>query len=282
MGTRPGTLLERDIQKIFKLAGFTTHHQAKIKGYEIDVLAETDKGLRIIIECKQYENAQIEVRNLIHQWDSKNKEIQANKILLVIYGINITHSEKSLAHKLGITIWDKKDVEDYLDYVIEYKENAKQHILNKLEIAGKNLKKTSTTKSVNKETDKELIARRIREGRPLHPIEIWRMETPESKKKITTKLSMVGYSLLYVFQAIVNERKPPQTSTEDKRLLHRGNQESLRELSEDAALDIKILRDECTEAIENLKKDKDYEQKAAQIKQQYANQIRQIIQQHTE
>ncbi len=157
MGTRRGTLLERNIRKIFKLAGFKTKHQVRIKGYEIDVLAETD-NLKIIIECKHYEHSPIVVRNLIHQWDSKNKEIKADKILLVIYGVEITPYVKTLAKKYDISIWDKKDVEDYLDYVIEHKKEAKTKILKvlKLKLKKKEKVKIEEEEEEDSEESREL------------------------------------------------------------------------------------------------------------------------------
>ncbi len=114
MATRKGTLLERNLVKIFEKAGFNTQHQARVKGYEIDVLAK--KGNKtIVVECKQYEGSTLQVRNLIHLWDSKNKEIGADKVILAVYGEDITPQEKLMAYKYGMILWDEDDMEKISD-----------------------------------------------------------------------------------------------------------------------------------------------------------------------
>jgi len=118
MGTRQGTLLEQNTSKIFELAGFNVKHQHRINDYEIDTYAEKD-GLTIACECKQYEKSDINIRNLIHQWDSKNKEIHLSRILLVFYGVKISPQEYKLAKKYGIIIWEGKDIMNYLDLLIK-------------------------------------------------------------------------------------------------------------------------------------------------------------------
>ena len=113
-----GKLLEDNVASIFKKAEFKVIKNKYKCGYEIDVLAQKD-GRNIICECKQYEIANLEIRNLIHQWDSKNKELQADKIVLVIYGQSITMEQFSLAKKYGIIIWDYNRIEYYLNMDIE-------------------------------------------------------------------------------------------------------------------------------------------------------------------
>ncbi|MBT3940910.1 hypothetical protein HOF46_02665 [Candidatus Woesearchaeota archaeon] len=116
MGTRQGTLLEKNILKIFKQAGFRVKHQERIKRYEIDVFAEDiENNLSIIIECKQYEKSPINVVNLIHQWCSKNSEINASFVIIALYGVKLSERDILLAKKFNITLWDEADIEDYLD-----------------------------------------------------------------------------------------------------------------------------------------------------------------------
>ncbi len=113
-----GKLLEDISATIFRKARFKVIQDDRRIGYQIDVLAQKD-GRNIICECKQYEIANLEIRNLIHQWDSKNKELQADKIVLVIYGQSITMEQFSLAKKYGIIIWDYNRIEYYLNMDIE-------------------------------------------------------------------------------------------------------------------------------------------------------------------
>ena len=80
MTSRSGSLLEKNVAKILALSGFKPKMNQIINGYEIDVFFEYC-GQKIAIECKQYERSTLAVRNLIHQWDSKNKEINFDVLL---------------------------------------------------------------------------------------------------------------------------------------------------------------------------------------------------------
>ncbi len=104
-----GDVLENNIEYIFKVGGFHTEKNIRLAKYEIDVLAKFGDR-KIIIECKNYQNSHLVIRNLIHQWNSKNKIIKAGKIILVIYGVNIKNSDKELASKFNIEIWGKDEV----------------------------------------------------------------------------------------------------------------------------------------------------------------------------
>ena len=130
MGTRPGTLLEKYIEEIFQSAGFSTRQGERVNGYDVDVLA-THGGLRIVVECKQYERAHLPIRNLIHEWDSKNKEIGADRIILAIYGQNISHEERALADKYDMVIWDDKDIDRY-KRIARDQDNAAEIMLDDL------------------------------------------------------------------------------------------------------------------------------------------------------
>ena len=91
---REGTLLERDVNRLFSLLGFKVENNVKIKGYEIDIYAISGNQ-KIIIECKQRDKSKsLDMRNLIHQWSSKNSIIGASKIILITYGIKIAHSHR--------------------------------------------------------------------------------------------------------------------------------------------------------------------------------------------
>ena len=72
MGIRQGTLLEENTLKIFELAGFQVKHQHRINGYEVDNYIKKE-GFTIACECKQYVKSSLNIRNLIHLWNSKSK-----------------------------------------------------------------------------------------------------------------------------------------------------------------------------------------------------------------
>lgn len=112
MVTRKGWLLEKNIEQILKLSGFNPKRNVIYKGYEIDVYLKY-KNVNICIECKQYEKSGLTVRNLIHQWDSKNKE---------------------LAKKYGIIIWDENKITKFLEDSIEKKDKMQKVILQEMKI----------------------------------------------------------------------------------------------------------------------------------------------------
>ena len=80
MASRSGSLLEKSTVKLLNLSGFKPELNKIINGYEIDVFLQY-KNLKIAFECKQYERSTLAIRNLIHQWDSKNKELHFDKYL---------------------------------------------------------------------------------------------------------------------------------------------------------------------------------------------------------
>jgi len=127
MNSRQGSLLEKDIKRIFDLAGFSTELNKRIEDYEIDVFAEAD-GNTVAVECKQYEKGELNIRNLIHQWASKNKIIEADKIVIAVYGHEIPQSALSLAEEESIILWDSDDIDEILDGIVEDRDNAKEYL----------------------------------------------------------------------------------------------------------------------------------------------------------
>src|SRR3989344_3560485 len=114
MTSRSGSLLEKNVAKILALSGFKPKMNQIINGYEIDVFFEYC-GQKIAIECKQYERSTLAVRNLIHQWDSKNKELNFDKIVLVLVGCEISFKDRDLAKKYGVILLDEAKIGELLD-----------------------------------------------------------------------------------------------------------------------------------------------------------------------
>jgi len=133
MAIRSGTLLERSVNRLFMLAGFDPKNNKIIDGYEIDVYVEY-KSFSLIIECKQYERSSLAIRNLIHQWESKNRLIGASKILFVLAGCDISKKDFELAKDFNISIWDETVLSDLTDLAIKSKDMAKKEILLKLNL----------------------------------------------------------------------------------------------------------------------------------------------------
>lgn len=56
--SRRGSLLERDVARIFSLIGLRPSLNVRLDGHEIDILVTYD-GMKIAVECKQYESGRL-------------------------------------------------------------------------------------------------------------------------------------------------------------------------------------------------------------------------------
>ena len=99
-----GDSLELAIEHIFKVANFQTERNVFIAKYEIDVKA-TIGDRTIVIECKNYQDSNMTIRNLIHQWNSKNQLIGAHKIILVLAGLKIKETDLALATEFDMELF---------------------------------------------------------------------------------------------------------------------------------------------------------------------------------
>jgi len=122
MASRRGSLLERNVEQLLKLSGLNPQINRFFNGYEIDVFLRYKNKL-VAFECKQYERSTLAIRNLIHQWDSKNKELKLDKVVLVIIGCDISQTDYDLAEKYSITIWNENKLTHLLDNAIDKKED---------------------------------------------------------------------------------------------------------------------------------------------------------------
>lgn len=119
--SRKGSLLEKTLANIFDKAGFDVEVNSREFGFETDVLVK--KGnFKIIIEAKQYENSYINIGSLLHEWHSKGKSVDADRVLVVITGVKkINKKFFDLAEELGIYLWG----EDTLHELIGIEGNRK-------------------------------------------------------------------------------------------------------------------------------------------------------------
>ena len=127
-----GDSLESAIEHIFKVAGFQTEQNVFIAKYEIDVKA-TIGDRTIVIECKNYQNSNLTIRNLIHQWNSKNQLIGAHKIILVLAGLNIKDSDLALASEFNMEIWDQDDITELFNLSLKPDE-LRERLLTKISL----------------------------------------------------------------------------------------------------------------------------------------------------
>ena len=150
---RKGSMLEDLAEMIFKSAGFEVIRNRYFVGYEIDLMV-TFGDRNFIIECKQYEKSYLPVKNLILQWKGKNEIINADGVILIIYGVNITEDEKTLAQSCGIHIWTDERLNSFLR-LINDDVALLSEVLKVLELKEKDIAET------NERSLKELIWRAV-------------------------------------------------------------------------------------------------------------------------
>ena len=142
---REGSSFEQSIARLFERAGFKVKLNSRDYGFEIDVLAEK-LGKTICVECKdrRYTN----VGALIYEWDSKGNRSGINKAVLAIGGEEVSDENIYYAKRLGVAVWDRKEINrlslldnkqlsNELNYILKlsfgsYVKHIFSHILNSI------------------------------------------------------------------------------------------------------------------------------------------------------
>ena len=128
-----GDSLELAVEHIFSVAGFKTTRNVLIAKYEIDVQAEIGDR-KVIIECKNYQNSSLTIRNLIHQWNSKNQVIQAHKIIIALAGLSIKDDDYKLAAEFDIELWSQDDLSELFNLSLKPDELRKK-LIEKIDLS---------------------------------------------------------------------------------------------------------------------------------------------------
>ena len=128
-----GDSLELAIEYIFNTAGFKTERNVFIAKYEIDVKASIGDRT-IIIECKNYQDSSLTIRNIIHQWNSKNEIIKAHKIIIALAGLEIKDADYQLANEFNIELWSQADLTEFFNLSLNPQELRKK-LLEKISLA---------------------------------------------------------------------------------------------------------------------------------------------------
>jgi hypothetical protein len=106
---RKGSFLERQVEGIFRRAGFKTEINSKRYSFESDVIA-SHKNFNIIVECKEY-NTYLNISSLLYQWESKKRKSGADRVILVVVGIKtIPKGIEELAKELDVILWMDKQI----------------------------------------------------------------------------------------------------------------------------------------------------------------------------
>lgn len=127
-----GDSLELAVEHIFKVANFQTERNVFIAKYEIDVKAQIGDRT-IVIECKNYQSSNLTIRNLIHQWNSKNELIGAHKVIIVLAGLNIKESDLELASEFDMELWSQEDLTELFNLSLKPDE-LRQRLLDKISL----------------------------------------------------------------------------------------------------------------------------------------------------
>lgn len=125
-----GDVLEKNVEYIFKHAGFEVKRNVREAGYEIDVLAKFGDR-KVIVECKNYQKSHLVIRNLIHQWSGKNDIIKADKVILVVYGVKVKKTDLELAKKYDIEVWGEERINSLFSLLMQ-PEKLKKELLKNL------------------------------------------------------------------------------------------------------------------------------------------------------
>lgn len=155
-----GKTLEKNVEYIFKTAGFETYTNQFVAKYEIDVVVKIGDRT-IIVECKNYQSSSLTIRNLIHEWNSKNNIIKADKVILVLAGLNIKTDDYMLANDVNIEIWDENYLSDLFKMSLD-PHNLKKHILESID-----LKPDIDIANLYREDITELIIFPLLKGKPI-------------------------------------------------------------------------------------------------------------------
>ena len=128
--------LEKEVGAIFIAAGFRVQHHTNLKNTPIDVLAEIDlprvqKDFRVICKFK-YEDSEEAVRELIMTWRNNNKEIKADKIIIILNGIEVLGEDRAMCAQDNIIIWEEDEVNDYLSCFRKDKINGAKKLMGEL------------------------------------------------------------------------------------------------------------------------------------------------------
>jgi len=183
---REGKLLENLVGKIFDKAGFDVQYNVILSGYEVDVYAKYE-DIDVLIECKEYGSAGLDIPGLIYEWSGKNKKINAKKIILAIYGPNVSEKQYDLAEEEKISIWDTEKIETFLSELPKGEEALRNLIFQELGLGEvkdiPEIIEIPLTEIVKKFKDKNLIDK--------EPLSIIKQIIPVYEKKnhhLATKL----------------------------------------------------------------------------------------------
>ena len=98
-----GSFFEHCMGKLFERSGFKVKNNFRGYDHEIDVLAKK-KGFIIATECKD-RKGYLNLKSLIHEWNSKRNSLKLDRMVIAISGI-ANKSDKKFAKSFNITLWD--------------------------------------------------------------------------------------------------------------------------------------------------------------------------------
>jgi hypothetical protein len=132
---------ERNVVQLFKAAGFKVDRKAKIGDFVVPVLvAEKDNFCALFEFC--YEDSEILVREHLVKWADRKNDINVDKIILVISGIEVLGEDRQMAAAHDIIIWEEANILELLNCIKDNNKEGTDKLLGELGI------KTYTEESI--------------------------------------------------------------------------------------------------------------------------------------
>ena len=125
---KKSNLLERNVEHLLQLCDIPYERQKSIDGYNVGFFIEHQK-CKVAIECVHREKNSENIRNFIHIWESQQRVLGIDNVVLVLVDCELTEKEEKLAKQFGMEIWDEERLMGLLEVAAEKKSDSKSDIL---------------------------------------------------------------------------------------------------------------------------------------------------------
>jgi predicted transcriptional regulator len=132
MGEENTELLKKEIAGMFESAGFDVKLENDVLSASIDLQRE-EEDFRVICVFRDM-NTEDVFRHFIQNVEEKNKEIKANKVIVVILGLEVLGEDRAVAEENDIIVWEKENIDEMLDCFREDKDDGVSKLMSVLGI----------------------------------------------------------------------------------------------------------------------------------------------------
>ncbi|MCK5283646.1 MAG: hypothetical protein KAK00_09660 [Nanoarchaeota archaeon] len=148
------TAVQKDLERLFKIAGFLPIMNKRIKGHKADLFVKI-KNKALFVKCIK---SGLPLKEAVSEWKEKNKIIQADRILLLLSGTKVSRKVTQAEARSGVLVWDEHILQELLDQAIEKWKQIKPKLIAALLLSDK---KVSKKKTPNKEAAAGSMQRKI-------------------------------------------------------------------------------------------------------------------------